>query len=385
MAQHRSISSQNLTLLSSHAFSNSSISPDLANPHRPRVNFGKVESSVTVRLPPPLIEEWIGRRFWVQVQEGLGAGFIHSVCGLLGCREFQTRYFSPLYSQDVHFLRAFAQAYEMAEECADDDDAKVGICELRKSVLEELKVHDSLVQEWAFDLPKECKPNAATVKYTDFFAGNSLTKSWSKTLGKLATHLEKTELAAYNLGVMTPCMRLYAFLGKELQAFLHPNEGVHPYKKWIDNYYMTFFSLGRNSNYYSTKIRSESIGNQLARMSSADLRSMWGELSKQYTEGYEQCIESILLSNTGMRVHDSVGVQVFAVQVAALGNASDVAQFELTFDAKKDVEDTANRSFGKISKPLLIHGCCRYTFVHANVHCEVLGTNGLSFEAKCSL
>lgn len=34
----------------------------------------------------------------------------------------------------------------MAEECADDDDAKVGITELRKSVLVELKMHDSFVQ-----------------------------------------------------------------------------------------------------------------------------------------------------------------------------------------------------------------------------------------------
>lgn len=31
----------------------------------------------------------------------------------------------------------------MAEQCADDDDAKVGINKLRKSVLEELKMHDS--------------------------------------------------------------------------------------------------------------------------------------------------------------------------------------------------------------------------------------------------
>lgn len=36
--------------------------------------------------------------------------------------------------------------YEMAEECADDDDAKVGIRKLRKSILEELKMHDSFVQ-----------------------------------------------------------------------------------------------------------------------------------------------------------------------------------------------------------------------------------------------
>lgn len=33
----------------------------------------------------------------------------------------------------------------MAEECSDDDDAKVGIRILRKSVIEELNMHDSFV------------------------------------------------------------------------------------------------------------------------------------------------------------------------------------------------------------------------------------------------
>lgn len=40
-------------------------------------------------------------------------------------------------------------------------------------------------------------------------------------------------------------------------------------------------------------------GNQLARMSSIDLRNTWGELSKQYTEEYEQCVESILQCEQG--------------------------------------------------------------------------------------
>lgn len=31
----------------------------------------------------------------------------------------------------------------MAENCSDDDDAKAGIRKLRKSVIEELKMHDS--------------------------------------------------------------------------------------------------------------------------------------------------------------------------------------------------------------------------------------------------
>lgn len=38
----------------------------------------------------------------------------------------------------------------------------------------------------------------------------------------------------------------------------------------------------------------------LSRMSSAELRNTWGFLSKQYTEEYEQCIESILPSKEGI-------------------------------------------------------------------------------------
>lgn len=40
--------------------------------------------------------------------------------------------------------------------------------------------------------------------------------------------------------------------------------------------------------------------NQIARMSSADLRNTWGLLSGQYTEEYEQCIESIMPPEKGM-------------------------------------------------------------------------------------
>ncbi|KAF6145318.1 hypothetical protein GIB67_002342, partial [Kingdonia uniflora] len=36
--------------------------------------------------------------------------------------------------------------YELAKECADDDDAKTAICELRNEVVEELRMHDSFVE-----------------------------------------------------------------------------------------------------------------------------------------------------------------------------------------------------------------------------------------------
>lgn len=93
-------------------------------------------------------------------------------------------------------------------------------------------------------MPKESTPNAATVKYTDFLLATTSGKvEGVKAPGKLATPFEKTKLAAYTLGAMTPCMRLYAFLGKELQALLNPNEGIHPYQKWIDNYSSDVFQV----------------------------------------------------------------------------------------------------------------------------------------------
>lgn len=39
---------------------------------------------------------------------------------------------------------------------------------------------------------------------------------------------------------------------------------------------------------------------QLARMPSADLRSTWDVLSTQYTEQFEQCVESIVASERGL-------------------------------------------------------------------------------------
>lgn len=93
------------------------------------------------------------------------------------------------------------------------------------------------IQEWGLDLAKGSSVNSATVKYTDFLLATASGKvEGVKAPGKLATPFEKTIVAAYTLGAMTPCMRLYSYLGKEFEALLDPIDGSHPYKKWIDNY-----------------------------------------------------------------------------------------------------------------------------------------------------
>ncbi|KAL6565321.1 beta ketoadipyl CoA thiolase, th2 [Orobanche gracilis] len=345
-------------------------------------NENLMASSATVKLPAPLIEEGLGRRFWIKFKKEWTQSMYTPFVVCLAAGNLKLDSFRHYIAQDIHFLRAFAKAYEMAEEFADDDDAKAGICELRKSVIEELKMHSSFVQEWGFDVPKESTPCAATVKYTDFLLATASGKvEGVKALGKLDTPFEKTKLAAYTLGAMAPCMSLYAFLGTELQASLDSNEGTHPYRKWIDNYSSDVFQasalqtedlldklsvsltgeeldvieklynqamkleiefflaqtlaqktvvplceeynpakhclmLFSDFDLTCTVVDSSAIlaeiailtasksdqnlsGNQLARMSSMDLKSTWVELSKQYTEEYEQCIESVLLSYEG--------------------------------------------------------------------------------------
>ncbi|WCJ31202.1 hem oxygenase-like multi-helical [Euphorbia peplus] len=143
--------------------------------------------------------------------------------------------------KSLPYLPILTGLYELVEDCADDDDAKLGITELRKGVLEELKMHNSLVQELGIDPSKEGIKSSATVKYTDFLLTTASGKvEGVKGPGKLATPFEKTKVAAYTLGAMTPCMRLYAFLGKELQSLIDSEDETHPYnptyKNWIHSY-----------------------------------------------------------------------------------------------------------------------------------------------------
>ncbi|XP_054788951.1 bifunctional TH2 protein, mitochondrial isoform X1 [Prosopis cineraria] len=340
-------------------------------------------SSIPMAMPPKSsmpsghTEAALARRYWNRFnRESIFAMYTpFAVCLASGNLKIES--FRHYISQDVHFLRAFAQAYELAEECADDDDAKVGISELRKSVLEELKMHNSLVQEWGLDLAKE-NINSATVKYTDFLLATASGKVDAvKGPGKLATPFEKTKIAAYTLGAMTPCMSLYAFLGKQFQELLEDNKDApHPYQKWIDNYSSEGFQASALQTedlleklsvpltgeeldvieklYYQamkleidffsaqplfqptvvpltkehnperdrlmifsdfdltcTIVDSSAILAEIAivtapksdqnqpkdpavRMSSVVLKNTWMELSQEYTEEYEQCIENIM-------------------------------------------------------------------------------------------
>nr|GMC77228.1 probable aminopyrimidine aminohydrolase, mitochondrial [Ipomoea batatas] len=294
----------------------------------------------------------------------------------LASRNLKVETFGQCVSQDGYFLKPFTQAFELAEANAEDDDAKHGIRELMYTTLDKLNLHDSFVQEWGSDVVKDTTLNPATSKCTDFLLATALGKiDGVKATGKLATPFEKTKLSAYTLGAVTSCIRLYAYIGKELQGLID-GKSNHRYKKWIENYSSDSFQefslqtedlldklsvsltgeeLGIIEKLYSQGIKHEidfflaqpliqkavvplsgehnledrrlmifsdfdltctlvdssailaelailtapksdqiRTENQIARMTSSDLRNSWEVLSKKYTDGYEQCIENML-------------------------------------------------------------------------------------------
>ncbi|CAL5353576.1 unnamed protein product [Camellia sinensis] len=177
----------------------------------------------------------IARRLWVKFRDdsifALYTPFV--VCLASGVLDPQS--FLHCISQDVYFYRAFVQAYDLAEDCADDDEHKAIIRKLRKRVLKKLNTHDDLVREWGFELPSDSISDNATIKYTDFLLATASGKvEGEKFQSKIATPFEKTKLAAYTLAAMGPCMRLYAFISKEILDLQELDQSNQIYKKWID-------------------------------------------------------------------------------------------------------------------------------------------------------
>ena len=123
--------------------------------------------------------------------------------------------FAYYVGQDAFFLESFARAYSIAAAKAPDFSVFTSFHNLAGGVLEELKLHQGYARKWNVDLQLQ-QPSDATRRYTDFL----LATAWGGDIGLIAA-------------AMSPCMGLYAFLGKELVRDGIPN---HQYEDWICTY-----------------------------------------------------------------------------------------------------------------------------------------------------
>ncbi|MEO1149286.1 MAG: TenA family protein, partial [Cyanobacteria bacterium J06638_22] len=106
--------------------------------------------------------------------------------------------FAYYVGQDAFFLEAFARAYSIAAAKAPNWQGFNTFHTLAGGVLEELNLHAGYAEAWGVSL-QDVQPSAATRRYTDFL----LATAWSQAVGITAV-------------AMSPCMRLYAYIGQSL-------------------------------------------------------------------------------------------------------------------------------------------------------------------------
>ena len=122
--------------------------------------------------------------------------------------------FQEYLAQDYFFLESFARAYGFAVSKSKDKMTIKILSGLLFGVSEELILHESYAKKWDIDLTTNLI-EPATKKYTDF-------------LEEVSKNLSLIEIMC----AMTPCMRLYSWLGQRVSVGILNN----PYKEWILNY-----------------------------------------------------------------------------------------------------------------------------------------------------
>ena len=111
--------------------------------------------------------------------------------------------FAYYVGQDAAFLDAFCRAYALALAKSPDQDGLIAFRELLDAAAEELRLHRGYADRWNVDLHQAADP--ATAAYTNFL----LAVAALEPVGHIAA-------------AMTPCLRLYAYLGQQLAAYSSP-------------------------------------------------------------------------------------------------------------------------------------------------------------------
>jgi thiaminase/transcriptional activator TenA len=159
--------------------------------------------------------ESLSRRLWTANQDLARACLDHPFVRGLGNGTLARSAFQSYIAQDAYFLEAFARTYAFALAHAPDREGLHEFSDLIQGVLQELKLHGGYARAWQVDLPRVA-PGQATRDYTGF-------------LQDIARRGNVGETCA----AMTPCMRLYAFLGQSLAG---EQAGGHAYSDWIRTY-----------------------------------------------------------------------------------------------------------------------------------------------------
>jgi thiaminase/transcriptional activator TenA len=155
----------------------------------------------------------LSARLWAEnadlAAEALAGPFVSH----LGDGSLSREVFAGYVAQDAFFLESFARAYALALARSSDTATLLALADLLSGVRNELGLHASYAARWGIDMAG-VEPSSATLAYTDFLLATAATG----TLGMV-------------FAAMTPCMRLYAWLGAALDA-----DAAGPYTEWVGTY-----------------------------------------------------------------------------------------------------------------------------------------------------
>jgi thiaminase (transcriptional activator TenA) len=129
-------------------------------------------------------------------------------------RHIASRALHQLHRQDAFFLECFARAYALALAHSPDRTGLQAFADLLDGVREELRLHASYAQRLGIDLAS-VEPAPATLAYTDFLIATAAIGGLGQTCA-----------------AMTPCMRLYAYIGQSLTESVTSAT----YAEWINTY-----------------------------------------------------------------------------------------------------------------------------------------------------
>lgn len=157
----------------------------------------------------------LSQTLWQENQDLAAAALKHPFVQGIADGSLPPKKFAYYVGQDAFFLESFARAYSIAAAKAPNWESFQVFHALAAGVLQELNLHKGYAQAWHVDITA-VQPATATRQYTDFL----LAIAWSHPIGITAV-------------AMSPCMRLYAYLG---QAIAQSGIPTHDYTDWIKTY-----------------------------------------------------------------------------------------------------------------------------------------------------
>ncbi|KAJ0404297.1 hypothetical protein P43SY_003210 [Pythium insidiosum] len=179
--------------------------------------------------------------------------------------------FQAFLLQDAYYLHAFAKAFAFAVTKCPSSPHSLTIVRLMGGIEEELRTHAAFLESFGVELfqVETATATPATENYVEF----------------LLSTAKRRDTAVEIIAAMTPCMRLYAFLGQKIAAAQSSDDSNStPYQRWIDTYSTKEFEV--------CAIETETLLNELAEIEKVGfetLQPLYNNAMELELRFFEQC------------------------------------------------------------------------------------------------